>query len=527
MTSVPVLIVGAGPTGLVLALSLARRGIPFRIISDDHGPGEHSRAVVVHARTLEFYDQFGFADEVVAGGIKAEATHIRRADDHGHIAEVVQANFADLGEGLSAYPFLLSYPQDDHERFLVAKLAELGVQIEWNTRLIGFTQTSGGVSAEIARADGPEMVEVAYICGCDGAHSQVRHSLGIGFPGGTYDQRFYVVDARIAGGFKPDFFVTLGESILALMLPVRSSGMQRLIGIVPPNLIDKPDLSFEDIREPVERLTGIRIEEVNWFSAYKVHHRVADRFQQGRAFLLGDAGHIHSPAGGQGMNTGIGDAINLGWKLAHVIEGRAPPSLLDSYEEERLPFAHSLIATTDSAFNRVVDGGWRGQVIRRFIAPLGAHLATRFTWSRHAAFRLVSQIRLNYHGSSLSAGEVGGVVAGDRLPWTGAVAMDNFASLRSLDWQAHCYCAQPSTLHSVCAELGLPLKCFPWTEALVGTGIERDTCYLVRPDGYVALASANDGAGKAIESYAAGRGLTLAPPHEGLRGALQATGRLS
>ena len=165
-------------------------------------------------------------------------------------------------------------------------------------------------------------------------------------------------------------FVNMGEHILCLMLPVRSTGMQRLIGLVPPDLSHRHDLTFEDIRAPVERLAGVRVTEVNWFSAYRVHHRVADRFQVGRAFLLGDAGHIHSPAGGQGMNTGIGDAVNLGWKLAQVVQGRAPAALLESYEAERIGFARRLVATTDRVFAPMVHGGVRGALMRRVLAPL-------------------------------------------------------------------------------------------------------------------------------------------------------------
>ncbi|MEP6765825.1 MAG: FAD-dependent monooxygenase, partial [Gemmatimonadaceae bacterium] len=196
MPSTPILIVGAGPTGLVLALSLARRGTQFRIISAASGPGEHSRAIVVQARILEFYQQFGFADEIVNEGVRVNRARLREQDDNGS-HDVASASFADLGDGLSPFPFPLCYAQDDHERFLVKKLANLGVVVEWNTQLLSFTDSGSEVHAALQRADGSvEEATASYICGCDGAHSVVRTTLGLNFPGGTYDQLFYVADVQ-------------------------------------------------------------------------------------------------------------------------------------------------------------------------------------------------------------------------------------------------------------------------------------------------------------------------------------------
>ena len=372
--------------------------------------------MVVQARTLEFYDQFGFAEEVVRQGIPAGAAHLREGGGNGRSREVVSVNFRDLGEGLSPYPFPLAYPQDDHERFLVGKLNEAGSNIEWRSRLTGFIQDADEVRATILHDGRASETEAQYICGCDGAHSCVRETLGIGFPGGSYEQLFYVVDVKIARSFDRDLYINLGEHILTLMFPVRSSGMQRLIGLGPPELSERDDLKFEDIRGHVEPLLDIRVTDVNWFSTYRVHHRVADRFRVGRAFLLGDAAHIHSPAGGQGMNTGIGDAINLGWKLAHVVQGRAGGTLLDSYEPERIGFARTLVSTTDRAFTPIVAEGVKGEFTRRVLAPLFMTIAIRFALSRHAMFRLVSQTRIHYAESPLSEGKAGEVEGGDRLP---------------------------------------------------------------------------------------------------------------
>ena len=271
------------------------------------------------------------------------------------------------------------------------------------------------------------------------------------------------------------------------MFPVRSSGMQRLIGLVPPKLSLRENLCFEDIRDYIEPLLDIKVIDVNWFSTYRVHHRVADKFRVGRAFLVGDAGHIHSPAGGQGMNTGIGDAVNLGWKMAHVLKNRADTSLLDTYEPERIGFARALVSTTDRAFTGLVGKGAAGAFTRKILAPLVFGLVTRFNAGRHAIFRTISQMRIHYPDSRLSQGAAGDTHGGDRLPWTGVHARDNFEPLRSLDWQAHVYGKVDKDLETVCRESHLPLHIFPWNESTKDAGLRRDALYLVRPDGYISL----------------------------------------
>ncbi len=420
----------------------------------------------------------------------AETAHVRESGESGGGREVLSISFKEMGAGLSPYPFALAYPQDDHERFLIEKLKKEGCEVQWGAKLTGFSEYENGVRATIEHSTGQvEQAESAYICGCDGARSCVRETLHVGFPGGTYEQLFYVADVKIARGFDRDLYINLGEHILSLMFPVRSSGMQRLIGLVPPELSHRETLGFEDIRGFVEPLLDVKVTEVNWFSTYRVHHRVAGKFRVGRAFLVGDAAHIHSPVGGQGMNTGIGDAVNLGWKLAQVLRSRAHISLLDSYEPERIGFARSLVSTTDRAFTGLVAEGLAGEFTRRIVAPLAFAIATRFSLSRHAMFRMISQTRIHYPNSPLSQGVAGDVHGGDRLPWTGTHAQDNFEPLRSLDWQAHVYGDIDKDLETACRELDLPLHAFAWSDGAKDAGLKRDALYLVRPDGYIALAS--------------------------------------
>ena len=453
--------------------------------------------MVVQARTLEFYGQYGFADEAIEQGVVAESAHVRRGGESGKSREVLSISFKEMGAGLSPYPFALAFPQDDHERFLIKKLKDSGCEVQWKAKLTGFSEQKDGVSAKIERDSGQvEEVESEYICGCDGAHSSVRETLQIGFPGGTYEQLFYVADVKIARGFDRDLHINLGEHILALMFPVRSSGMQRLIGLVPPDLSGRGTIGFEDIRGHVEPLFDIKVTQVNWFATYRVHHRVAEKFRVGRAFLAGDAAHIHSPVGGQGMNTGIGDAVNLGWKLAQVVQSRAHASLLDTYEPERIGFARSLVATTDRAFTALVGESLASEFTRRILAPLVFGVVTRFSLGRHAIFRTISQTRIHYPDSPLSEGAAGDVHGGDRLPWTAAPAADNFQPLRSLDWQAHVYGEADKDFEAGCREIGLALHAFAWSDGAKDAGLKQDALYLVRPDGYVALASTEQSVSK-------------------------------
>ncbi|BDI28852.1 2-polyprenyl-6-methoxyphenol hydroxylase [Capsulimonas corticalis] len=500
MSDTEVLIVGAGPTGLVLALFLTQAGVKPRIIEKNSGPGQASRAMVVQSRTLEFYRQLGFADEVVRRGIPMDAAHLWEGG-----REITQIKLGEIGQGLSPYPFVLSFPQDDHERLLGEQLTAAGVEIEWETELVEFHDTGDQVRAILRRGGAEEECVARYLCGCDGAHSAVRQGLGVGFPGGTYEQVFYVADVEaLSGGADGhEFNFCLGANTLGLVFPIRSTGMNRLIGIVPSTLAGRTDLTFEDIRPSVEELVGIRVGAVNWFSTYHVHHRVAEHFRVGRAFLAGDAGHIHSPAGGQGMNTGIGDAVNLAWKLAAVLQNRAAESVLGAYEPERIAFARSLVATTDRVFQLGVGQGAGNQVLREWIIPHLAPFLLGFSRMREGAYRLVSQTRLHYPESPLSHGSAGDIHGGDRLPWVpGNNGSDNFTPLKSLDWQVHIYGEATQALREAAQSANLPLHSFPWTDHAADAGLKQGALYLVRPDGYVALADAHQDA-KALGDYIA------------------------
>jgi hypothetical protein len=301
---------------------------------------------------------------------------------------------------------------------------------------------------------------------------------------------FFVADVRVEGPFQTEPAVNLGARGFVLMMPVRSTGMERLIGIVPDELSEKPELSFEDVRASSEQLLHLQVAQVNWFSKYHVHHRVAERFTVDRCSIAGDAAHIHSPAGGQGMNTGIGDAANLAWKLADVIGGRIDARALATYEAERIAFARVLVKTTDTLFQGMAGRGLGSELVRALVVPTLMPLTEYFPSVRRQLFKSISQIRIKYRQSALSVGQAGKIHGGDRLPWVPSSQADNFAPLQSLDWQVHVYGDAKEPLVQAAAELGLTVQVFPWTSAADGAGLKRDAMYLVRPDGHVALASA-------------------------------------
>jgi 2-polyprenyl-6-methoxyphenol hydroxylase-like FAD-dependent oxidoreductase len=483
------LIVGAGPTGLSLAAWLAHQGVHARIIDRTAEPGTSSRALAVQARTLELYQQLGLTQALLARGHKVPAINLWVRGAH-----AARMPFEAIGAGLTRYPFLEIFPQDEHERLLLEHLASLGVTVERRTELKDFTDQGDGIRARVLKPDGQEeTIEAAYIAGCDGAHSRVRETLGTGFPGGTYRQVFYVAD--IDGGGPPldgELHIDLDEADFLAVFPLAGAGRARLIGTVRDERAEQPEnLRFEDVSARAMHNLKLRVARVNWFSAYRVHHRVAEHFGKGRAFLVGDAAHIHSPAGGQGMNTGIGDAVNLAWKLAAVLQGRAPPSLLDTYEAERILFARRLVATTDRVFSFATAAGPIADFLRTRVAPLLLPRAVALAPVREFLFRTVSQITVNYRASALSSGAVGRVHGGDRLPWALAGGRDNYEPLAAIRWQVHVYGTAREPLTLWCQEHGVPLHVLPFAAAHAAAGLTRDALYLLRPDTYVALAEAS------------------------------------
>lgn len=486
MPHIDVLIIGAGPTGLVLALWLSKLGITVRILDKTSTAGTTSRALAVQARTLELYRQLDLAEAIVNGGHQVPAANLWVK---GHPA--ARLPFNSIGADLTPYPFLEIYPQDQHEQLLIERLQGFGIEVERNTELLDFTQHDTHVSARLRLPDGSETTcDAHYLAGCDGARSTVRKGLNLGFPGGTYQQVFYVADVEAAGpSINGELHVDLDEADFLAVFPLAGEGRARLIGTVRDERAERPEqLRFEDVGQRAIDHLKIDVLKVNWFSTYRVHHRVAEHFRQRRAFLLGDAAHVHSPAGGQGMNTGIGDAINLAWKLCSVLKGKAGDELLDSYALERMAFARRLVATTDQVFTFATADGSIANLMRTRLAPVLIPRMAAFRAARGLLFRTVSQLSLNYRLMPLSFGSAGHVQGGDRMPWVVAGERDNFTGLSRLCWQVQVYGLASNDVSAWCAARHLPLEVFPWNPAYAAAGLARNALYLLRPDTYVALA---------------------------------------
>ena len=502
MARYDVLIAGAGPTGLVLALWLSHLGARFRIVDKASEPGTTSRAIGVQARTLEFYNQVSLAQKLVERGLKFTTANLWVRG-----RPIAKVSFGDMGVGLSPYPYTLMFPQDEHERLLIARLDELGVTVERPLELVVFAERADCIVAQLKRPDGSiEMCDASYIAGCDGARSIVREAVNAGFPGGTYAHIFYVADVVGTGSvINKELHVALDDAAFLAAFPMAGEGHARLIGTVREEAAHaNRTLQWSDVSDIILKRLKIEISKINWFSTYHVHHRVARNFRKGRAFLLGDAAHIHSPVGAQGLNTGLGDAVNLAWKLAAVCQQRASARLLDTYEPERIAFAHRLIATTDRAFKLVTSDGALARWIRTRVVPFAMPKLFGRQWVRRLMFRTISQTAIEYRRSALSCGAAGNVHAGDRLPWVklegvGNLA-DNYVSLCALDWQVHVYGNASPGLQALCRDRGVTLRAFPWRDAMGSAGIAANAAYLIRPDGYVGCADTSAEA-KALAQY--------------------------
>src|SRR5262245_55632241 len=420
-----------------------------------------------------------------------------------------------MGAGISPYPYAFIFSQDEHERLLIDRLSEAGVSVDRDTEFVGFEDRGDRLLARLKHAGGRlDACEAAFVAGCDGAHSRGRETLAIGFAGGTYEHLFYVADVEARGPvMNGEIHVALDRTDFLAVFPLKDAHRVRLVGTVRDEAeAARPveNLTWDDVSRRVIEWLRIDVERVSWFSTYHVHHRVADRFRRGRAFLLGDAAHVHSPVGGQGMNTGIGDAVNLAWKLAAVLQGHADDRILETYEPERIAFARRLVATTDQAFTGVTSSTPTARALRLHVVPFLLPALFTIKAVRRVAFRTVSQTAISYRQSALSEGHAGDVHGGDRLPWvcfdSSRRGADNFAPLKSLDWQAHVYGGATREIRAFCQERQLALHEFGWQPAMKRSGLHRDGFYLVRPDGYVALAAATQSA-RVLASYLDARGI--------------------
>jgi len=413
-----VLIIGAGPTGLMAANQLARFGIDFMVVDTKDGPTVQSRAIAVTARSLEIYQQMGLSDYILQEGARINAFNL-----YSKGKRKAEVRVGEIGKGLTEFHYLLGFEQSKNEELLYQNLKDHGKEVLWETEFLELTEYHDTINA-IAQSNGETFnIKAQYLVACDGASSLVRQQLNFSFKGGTYENKFFVADTVMNWDLNYDqLVITPGDKNFCGFIPMKGDKCYRVIGTLPREYFNNEDIAFKDIEEVVIQTLGINVtfEKVNWFSIYKLHHRGVNHFSQDRVFLAGDSAHIHSPAGGQGMNTGLQDAYNLAWKLAFVLRKKATTKLLDTYNEERLPFAKWLLKFTDRGFNMMTSDHWFIKMFRKFILLKLVSQVLGGNRLRQFIFKTISQTGYSYHSMSLSGSNSQQKLqfkAGDRLPY--------------------------------------------------------------------------------------------------------------
>jgi len=499
-----VIIIGAGPTGLMAANQLARFGINFLIIDSKDGPTVQSRAIVITARSMEIYQQLGISDEAIEGG--------RFITDFSIIVngkEKATATIGEFGKGLTDFSYMLAFEQSRNEKLLTKNLAALSHQVSWNTQLEHIEQRGELIEADLKYLSKPgepiEKVTANYVIGCDGAKSVVRHAFDFSFKGGTYEQLFYVADTKLKWQEGLNKLVLFpSRQVFCGFFPMAGTNSHRIIGTIPSSFADPEKVTFNDLEKTIRDVVKIplEIEAVNWFSIYKLHHRSVNSFSKGNCFLAGDAGHIHSPAGGQGMNTGLMDAYNLSWKLALVIKKIADKKLLNSYNEERLPFAQWLLKFTDRFFGIMTSNNIFISWFRNNIVPFIMRFFLKRGGTRTTMFKTLSQTSWSYHKSSVSQNRSTQKLqfkAGDRLPYvlTGPGRQSVYKLLTAPAFHLLLIgdgLSAPTLVHPLIKSVHFPL------EEWAAQGVSKPLYILVRPDNYIGLIS-DEMNGTVLDNY--------------------------
>jgi 2-polyprenyl-6-methoxyphenol hydroxylase-like FAD-dependent oxidoreductase len=468
----PVLIVGAGPVGMTMACELLRYRVPVRIVDKAPQRTDKSKALIVWSRTLELLDR----SENLAGAFVGAGLKLKAANAFAGGERLAHLGFEDVQ---SPFPFGLSLPQSETERLLEERLGALGVKVEREVELTSFTQSDDKVSCVLRRADGrEETVEAAWLIGCDGAHSSVRHGLALDFRGDTLPTDFALADLKAAGLDTPrdEIAIHLHEDGVALFFPISGSRYRIIADLGPTQAGGAPDLSFEQVQALViRRVPGVTLSDPIWISRFSINERKVDSYRVGRVFVAGDAAHVHSPAGGQGMNTGMQDAFNLAWKLALAIKGVADPALLDSYSRERSPVAKQVLADS----GRLTAAATTKNPILEHLRNFVARHVLGFEFARHALADRLSEISIAYPDSPLNVGSTHGLNG----PAPGHRLIDG-APFGQGDSPRFALIAAPAPEAS-----DLIAKYPALMENGVRAPIDSGGLWLVRPDGYVAAVS--------------------------------------
>jgi 2-polyprenyl-6-methoxyphenol hydroxylase-like FAD-dependent oxidoreductase len=445
---VQVLVVGAGPTGLTMANELARLGVRCRLIDKAPQPSPFSKALGVQARTLEYFERIGIADAAVAGGRRLHGINVFSGG-----RRIVHLNFDQIA---SRYNFVLVLPQSETERLLGEHLGPLGLAAERGVELVSLRQEPDGVEAVLRRPGTEERLRVPWLIGCDGAHSAARHLLGIPFEGKAFEEAFSLADLRLESDAPDDeITVYLSHGNIVGLFPMPGAQRCRIVIEHPVQQSADSEPTLAEFQEALEAcgLRGARLSDPVWTARFRISQRRVARYRQGRVFLAGDAAHIHSPVGGQGMNTGIQDACNLAWKLALVEAGRGRPDLLDSYQQERQTLGKKLLRATEAMTRLIL---WRHPVavaVRDRVASLLTSLDSVQDMIRGA----VSELAVNYRNSPIvhdhteqsAAGRVAGWFHAGAGPRAGDRALDGPAERLGDGGPVRLFELMPGTRHTL------------------------------------------------------------------------------
>jgi 2-polyprenyl-6-methoxyphenol hydroxylase-like FAD-dependent oxidoreductase len=511
-----VLVVGAGPTGLTLAAQLQAFGATVRIVDRQLDRVHESRALAVQPRTLEVLRGLGATEELIARGNDAVWVQLHAG------GRVVRVRLFGLGLDDTAYPFLLFVSQAETEQILLDHLVGRGRPVERGVELVGFHADPATVTCTLRHRDGrTEQVRACYLVGCDGASSTVRHGAGIPFQGGAYPQTFALADLEVDGLDRDAAHAFPGQEGILLFFPLGRPASWRLLAMHPSlqgrQAPAQPSLG--ELQALADTMTGgsVRLHDPVWRTYFGLQHRHASRYQAGRIFLAGDAAHVHSPAGAQGMNTGIQDAWNLGWKLALVSRAVADPALLDTYDAERRPVGVFVVRFTDRAFSAAISTNPLLRALRTRLVPRMLPLGLRFDRAVAYGFRTVSQLNINYrHSPAVQEGRPRlrrGPKAGDRLPdarivrdgkerWLGeALAAPGFHLLLcgpAGDWHPSQLTALRHRYPDTLTVRHLTREATPAAledldgQVLARLGVDGTAQYLIRPDGHIGYRCGGD-----------------------------------